>query len=204
MGDRLPRRSSGYWRRHGSLGLAYGLSLASRVWGQRNLQRSRNRWTRPHRAPADPRGPDHRLGLRQESALTWIAWALTTIVAVIPFKTPVGLGLRGVGEQSEAAETFGVDVARYRIAAVILAGALTCRREACARRGQRFRLCRNTRRVDLDPSTEGAAEPGSQLAGLRNAFAKCICNRGRERNNKEHASIFNYPSGARAKSKNCA
>ena len=61
----------------------------------------------------------------RQTALTWIAWGLTGLVAAVLFKTPVGLRLRGVGEQSDAAETLGVDVARHRIVTVVLAGGLT-------------------------------------------------------------------------------
>jgi len=60
----------------------------------------------------------------RQSALTWVAWALTALVSVVLFKTPVGLRLRGVGEQADAAETLGVDVARFRIVTVLLSGAL--------------------------------------------------------------------------------
>jgi general nucleoside transport system permease protein len=61
----------------------------------------------------------------RQSALTWTAWALTALVSAVLFKTPVGLRLRGVGEEPGAAETLGVDVARYRIVTVLVAGALT-------------------------------------------------------------------------------
>jgi len=61
----------------------------------------------------------------RQTALTWIAWGLTGLVAAVLFKTPVGLRLRGVGEQPDAAETLGVDVARHRIVTVVLAGGLT-------------------------------------------------------------------------------
>ena len=61
----------------------------------------------------------------RQSALTWVAWALTALVSVVLFKTPVGLRLRGVGEEPDAAETLGVDVARYRVVTVLVAGALT-------------------------------------------------------------------------------
>ena len=61
----------------------------------------------------------------RQTALTWTAWGLTGLVAAVLFKTPVGLRLRGVGEQSDAAETLGVDVARHRIVTVVLAGGLT-------------------------------------------------------------------------------
>jgi general nucleoside transport system permease protein len=60
----------------------------------------------------------------RQSALTWTAWALTAIVGVVLFKTPVGLRLRGVGEDPGAAQTQGVDVERYRIVTVLVAGAL--------------------------------------------------------------------------------
>ncbi len=60
----------------------------------------------------------------RQSALTWVAWALTALVSVVLFKTPVGLRLRGVGEEPDAAETLGVDVAGARIVTVLLAGAL--------------------------------------------------------------------------------
>jgi len=61
----------------------------------------------------------------RQSALTWAVWALTALVSVVLFLTPVGLRLRGVGEQPEAAGALGVDVVRYRIATVLAAGALT-------------------------------------------------------------------------------
>jgi ABC-type uncharacterized transport system permease subunit len=60
-----------------------------------------------------------------QSALTWIALALTALVSVVLFRTPAGLRLRGVGEQPDAAETLGVDVARYRVVTVLAAGAPT-------------------------------------------------------------------------------
>ena len=63
-------------------------------------------------------------GFFSQSVVTWIAWALVAVVSVVMFRTPVGLRLRGVGEQPDAAETLGIDVATYRIAAVLVAGAL--------------------------------------------------------------------------------
>jgi simple sugar transport system permease protein len=61
----------------------------------------------------------------RQSAVTWAAWALAALISVILFFTPVGLRLRGVGEQPEAAGSLGVHVVRYRIATVLVAGALT-------------------------------------------------------------------------------
>ncbi len=63
-------------------------------------------------------------GFARQTPITWAAWALVALVAVVLFKTPVGLRLRGVGEQPDAAETLGVDVARYRVATVLVSGAL--------------------------------------------------------------------------------
>jgi ABC-type uncharacterized transport system permease subunit len=64
-------------------------------------------------------------GFASQTYVTWIAWALVAIVSVALFRTPVGLRLRGVGEQPDAAETLGVDVTAYRIVTVIFGGALT-------------------------------------------------------------------------------
>ena len=61
----------------------------------------------------------------RQSALTLAVWALTALISVVLFLTPVGLRLRGVGEQPEAAGALGIDVVRYRIVTVLIAGALT-------------------------------------------------------------------------------
>lgn len=63
-------------------------------------------------------------GFGRQTILTWAAWALVALVSVVLFRTPLGLRLRGVGEQPDAAETLGVDVAAYRIATVVVSGAL--------------------------------------------------------------------------------
>ncbi|MBZ9936256.1 ABC transporter permease [Mesorhizobium sp. BR1-1-16] len=60
----------------------------------------------------------------RQTALTWVAWILVAVVTVVMFRTPLGLRLRGVGEDPEAAETMGVDVTRYRIITVLVAGAI--------------------------------------------------------------------------------
>ena len=77
----------------------------------------------PHRG-ARRRSVD-RLDFSRQTAITWLAWLLVAIVTVMMFRTPVGLRLRGVGEDASAAETMGVDVTRYRIATVLGAAALT-------------------------------------------------------------------------------
>lgn len=63
--------------------------------------------------------------LSGQTWLTWLAWALTILIGIALFLTPPGLRLRGVGEQPEAAATLGISVRRYRVATVLIAGALT-------------------------------------------------------------------------------
>jgi ABC-type uncharacterized transport system permease subunit len=63
-------------------------------------------------------------GFGRQTALTWLAWILVGLVSVVLFLTPIGLRLRGVGEQADAAETLGVNVRAYRVAAVAIAGGL--------------------------------------------------------------------------------
>ncbi len=63
-------------------------------------------------------------GFGRQTIVTWAAWALVALVSVVLFRTPLGLRLRGVGEQPDAAETLGVDVRAYRIRTVLVAGAL--------------------------------------------------------------------------------
>ena len=53
-----------------------------------------------------------------------LAWLLVAVIAVFLFRTAIGLRLRGVGEQPDAAETLGVNVTTYRVITVLLAGAL--------------------------------------------------------------------------------
>jgi ABC-type uncharacterized transport system permease subunit len=63
-------------------------------------------------------------GFGRQTVLTWAAWALVAIVSVVLFRTPLGLRLRGVGEQPDAAETLGVNVNAYRVTVVLVGGAL--------------------------------------------------------------------------------
>ena len=59
-----------------------------------------------------------------QTALTWLAWALTAAIGVGLFRTAPGLRLRGIGEQAAAAATLGVAVRRYQVAVVLGGGAL--------------------------------------------------------------------------------
>ncbi|HLW90222.1 MAG TPA: ABC transporter permease [Roseiarcus sp.] len=63
-------------------------------------------------------------GFASETIITWAAWALVAIVSVVLFRTALGLRLRGVGEQPDAAETLGVNVNLYRIVTILCGGAL--------------------------------------------------------------------------------
>jgi ABC-type uncharacterized transport system permease subunit len=63
-------------------------------------------------------------GFGRQTILTWAAWALVAIVSIVLFWTPLGLRLRGVGEQPDAAETLGVGVNAYRVTTVLVGGAL--------------------------------------------------------------------------------
>ena len=63
-------------------------------------------------------------GFGRQTVVTWLAWGLVAATSVVLFLTPVGLRLRGVGEQADAAETLGINVRGYRVATVLVAGAL--------------------------------------------------------------------------------
>jgi ABC-type uncharacterized transport system permease subunit len=63
-------------------------------------------------------------GFGRQTILTWLAWFLVLAIAIFLFRTPIGLRLRGVGEQPDAAETLGIDVRSYRVITVLVAGAL--------------------------------------------------------------------------------
>ncbi|PSJ53627.1 ABC transporter permease [Mesorhizobium ephedrae] len=56
--------------------------------------------------------------------LTYLAFAMVPVVAVLMMRTPFGIRLRAVGESAEAAATAGIDVARMQIAALVLSGLL--------------------------------------------------------------------------------
>jgi simple sugar transport system permease protein len=64
-------------------------------------------------------------GFARQTALTWLAWILVAVIAIVLFRTALGLRLRGVGERADAAETLGINVTAYRVVTVLVAGALT-------------------------------------------------------------------------------
>lgn len=61
----------------------------------------------------------------RQTGLTCLSWLITAIVAIVMHKTATGLRLRGVGEDAEAAESMGVNVIRYKVLTVLIAGSLT-------------------------------------------------------------------------------
>lgn len=62
--------------------------------------------------------------LSGHSWLVYLSWLLTIVVYVLLFKTSLGLRMRGVGEQPEAAATLGVNVNWIRFGAILASGAL--------------------------------------------------------------------------------
>ncbi len=57
------------------------------------------------------------------SVLTVLTFALVALTAWVLWRTPFGLRLRSCGENPQAAETLGVNVYRYKYAAVLISGA---------------------------------------------------------------------------------
>jgi len=62
--------------------------------------------------------------LAQETPLTLLALLLVPLVAYVLYKTPVGLAVRMVGENPQAAEGQGVSVAAVRTGAIVAGSAL--------------------------------------------------------------------------------
>ncbi|MXN19641.1 ABC transporter permease [Pseudooceanicola sp. GBMRC 2024] len=61
----------------------------------------------------------------RQTPITWAAWILTILVTLVMFRMPLGLRMRGVGQNPEAARTLGVNVERLQLWTVVAAGALT-------------------------------------------------------------------------------
>jgi simple sugar transport system permease protein len=62
--------------------------------------------------------------LAQQTPLTLLALLLVPVIAYLLYKTPVGLAVRMVGENPQAAEGQGVSVARVRTGAIVAGSAL--------------------------------------------------------------------------------
>ncbi len=62
--------------------------------------------------------------LSGHSWLVYLSWVLVIVVYLLLFKTPLGLRMRGVGEQPDAASTLGVNVNWIRFGAILASGAL--------------------------------------------------------------------------------
>jgi len=62
--------------------------------------------------------------LSGHSWVVYLSWALVLATQVLLFHHRLGLRLRGVGEQPEAAETLGVNVGAIRFGAIIASGVL--------------------------------------------------------------------------------
>ncbi len=66
-----------------------------------------------------------------QSALVYAAWAVTIAVALYLSRTRFGLNVRAVGESPAAADSMGINVARYRYVHVLAGGALAGVGGAC-------------------------------------------------------------------------
>jgi general nucleoside transport system permease protein len=62
--------------------------------------------------------------LFQQTPLTFLAFGLFVLVALILYRTPIGLAIRAVGENPAAVEAQGLDVALIRIGAVVAGSSL--------------------------------------------------------------------------------
>ena len=59
--------------------------------------------------------------LFDQSALVYAAWGVTIVVALYLARTRFGLNVRAVGESPAAADSMGINVARYRYASISIA-----------------------------------------------------------------------------------
>jgi len=56
--------------------------------------------------------------------IVYISWVIVVISYIILFKTPIGRHVRSIGENQEAAETLGINVAKVQVIVLIVAGML--------------------------------------------------------------------------------
>ena len=57
-----------------------------------------------------------------QSVMTWIAFIAVFVVAFFLYRTPIGMHLRAVGENPEAAASVGINVKRIRYLALLISG----------------------------------------------------------------------------------
>ena len=69
--------------------------------------------------------------LFHQSALVYLSWALTVLIALYLNRTRLGLNLRAVGENPGAADAMGINVTLYRYAHVLAGGVLAGIGGAC-------------------------------------------------------------------------
>ncbi len=62
--------------------------------------------------------------LSGHSWLVYLSWLLVIVIQIVLFRTALGLRMRGVGEQPEAASTLGINVNWMRFGAILVSGAL--------------------------------------------------------------------------------
>ena len=62
--------------------------------------------------------------LSGNNLLTWIAYISVLLVYILLYKTPLGLKIRAVGENSHAAESLGINPKRIKIIAMMISGVL--------------------------------------------------------------------------------
>jgi ABC-type uncharacterized transport system permease subunit len=62
--------------------------------------------------------------LAQQTALTWLAFALALVMALVLSRTPLGLAIRAAGDNPAAVESQGLSVTAVRMGAVVAGSAL--------------------------------------------------------------------------------
>lgn len=62
--------------------------------------------------------------LSGHSVLVYLSWLAVVALAILLYRHPWGLRLRGIGERQDAAASLGVSVTRYRYGVILAAGAL--------------------------------------------------------------------------------
>ncbi|MFD1514208.1 ABC transporter permease [Halomarina rubra] len=104
------------------IGLGFGPFIAVLLWGNRNSPGlvSVRQVSIPVLSEIPVLGPV----LFETSPLVWLALLVAVAAWVVLFRTKYGYWLQAAGENPEALDTAGIDVARVRFAAVVFSGAL--------------------------------------------------------------------------------